>query len=94
MTTWFNVLQTRTTVSLSANGLLQLVCTTVLESFFIAYYLFLTWDAPFVNLVKLVTAGSKEGTEKVKLNSFESNKLTTENDNATALTVQTEVNGV
>lgn len=64
MTTWFNVMQTRTTVSLSSNGLAQLVSSTLVQSLVIAYYLYLTWEVPFERLVKLLMATKKDRVKK------------------------------
>ena len=50
----YNVLQTRTTVSLSVNGMLQQASSALVLSYLVALYLYLTWEAPFSNLVRLL----------------------------------------
>mgnify|MGYP007002773047 CR=1 FL=1 len=67
MTTWFNALQTRTTVTMTGNGMFQLVCSSLVLSYLIAYYLYLTFEAPFDNLVKLLWPTSK-GKERITKN--------------------------
>lgn len=86
MTTWFNVLQTRTTISLSANGLVQLVSSTLVQGFVIAYYLYLTWDAPFVNLTKLLSGSGRKEKEfrKRRRTSSLANAKLTKNENEDA----------
>lgn len=93
MTTWFNVFQARSTVSLSTNGLVQLVSSTIVQGFAIAYFLYLTWDAPFVNMVKLFTGCSKKENEKEKIYSSESSKLTGGDDKSSEMTEKTVDHG-
>ena len=56
---WFTVLQTRSPVSVTFISLLQLVSCSILITTFLAYLLFLTFDAPSVRLVKMFIGGKQ-----------------------------------
>ncbi len=63
----YNVLQTRTTVSLSVNGMFQQASSALVLSYLVALYLYLTWEAPFSNLVRLLwTSKLKDDKTTVK----------------------------
>lgn len=57
---WFTVLQARSPVAVTFISLLQLVSCSIMMTTFLAYLLFLTFDAPSVRLVKLFIGGKQK----------------------------------